>query len=168
MYMHKDQHTLGAVFLLHLLFHAAVFDLTRISLAGFSFPLATAFRGAPFTFLQECQRRCFLHAHEISNMVHEAEPYKAMIADQSMWAGALFESAKIQLVYAATVQTNAQTHQLVRQNLRAHLHLLDFLHTGKGEQSPCVRTNLPLSNIGSLLILLPDSRNSLSMHAVRP
>jgi hypothetical protein len=168
MYTHEDQHTLGAVFLLHLLFYAAVFDLARISLAGFSFPLATAFRGAPFTFLQECQRRCFLHAHEISNMVREVEPYKAIIADQPMWAGALFESAKIQIVYAATVQTNAQTHQLVRQNLRAHLYLLDFLHTGTGEQSPCVSSNLPLSSNGNLLTLMPDSRHSLSMHAVRP
>ncbi|KAL2839046.1 hypothetical protein BJX68DRAFT_272338 [Aspergillus pseudodeflectus] len=144
MYMHKDQHILSAVLLLHLLFHAAMFDLTRISLPGFSFPLATGFRGAPPVFLQDCQRRCFHHAHEVSNLVRKVLPDKAMIADQPLWSGVLFESAKIQIVFTATVQNDTYTQEMVRQNLRAHLDLFAFLHTGKEERSPCVRVILSL------------------------
>ncbi|KAJ0420218.1 hypothetical protein BJY00DRAFT_313155 [Aspergillus carlsbadensis] len=143
-YMHRDQNTLGAVLLLHLLFHAAIFDLTRISLPGFSFPLATGFRGAPPAFLHDCQTRCFLHAYEVSKLVRKTLPYKAMIADQPMWAGVVFEASKIQIVFAATVHHNAETHELVKQNLRAHLDLLDFMYTGNEERSPCIRVILSL------------------------
>ncbi|KAL3442718.1 hypothetical protein BJX65DRAFT_312487 [Aspergillus insuetus] len=144
MYMHRDQHILNAVFHFYLLFHAAMFDLTRISIPGFSFPLATAFRGAPPVFLQDCQRRCFHHAHVVSNLVRKVLPHKGLIVDQPLWSGVLFESAKIQIVFTATVQNDTHTREMVRQNLRANLDLLEFLHTGKEEQSPCVRVILSL------------------------
>jgi hypothetical protein len=89
-----------------------------------------------------------------------------MIADQPLWSGVLFESAKIQIVFTATVQNDTHTQEMVRQNLRAHLDLFAFLHTGKEERSPCVRTHPPLSNYYILLSRL-GPRYSFTVHAVR-
>ncbi|KAL2845514.1 hypothetical protein BJY01DRAFT_247666 [Aspergillus pseudoustus] len=144
MYMHKDQHTLGAVFFLHLLFHAAMFDLTRISLPGFSFPLATGFQDAPTVFVQDCQKRCRSHAHGISNLVRTAASHRDITLDQPGWGDIVFESSKIQIVHAATVGNDPDSQQTARQNLRAHLELLEFLYNGGEERSPYIRVILSL------------------------
>jgi hypothetical protein len=54
-YVHKELNILGAIYMLHFLFHAIFTDLTRISLPGYAFPLAAAFHTAPLPFLQQCQ-----------------------------------------------------------------------------------------------------------------
>jgi hypothetical protein len=73
MYTHRDQHTLGAVFFLHLAYHAALCDLTRVALPGFAFPLAGAFHHAPVGFLSQCQRRAQFHAAKISVLIRQGQ-----------------------------------------------------------------------------------------------
>ena len=74
MYAQKDQHILGAVVSLHLFYHAALCDLTRISLPGFNFPLAVAFQKVPVEFALQCQE---VHTHENKRKICVEYEYKS-------------------------------------------------------------------------------------------
>lgn len=139
MYILKDQHTLGAVFSLHLLFNAAIFDLTRISLAGFNFPLAAAFRHAPRDFVTQCQQRCRFHAMVVSDTLREGFIHQgAGVFDDFFCADVALESAKIQIIYSATVDNADECREGTKNNLQANLKLLKLIHTGKQGISPYV------------------------------
>ncbi|OIW27650.1 hypothetical protein CONLIGDRAFT_441613 [Coniochaeta ligniaria NRRL 30616] len=143
-YIHKDQNITGAVFFLHALCHAAMFDLTRISIPGFTFPLASGFRNAPAEFQLDCQRRCRFHASEASKIISQAFEHDTTIFDQPFIADLALESAKIQILYSATVDNGVQSVDMTKHNLRTNLRLLKFLHTGRSGQSPHIRALLPL------------------------
>ncbi|KIV79656.1 hypothetical protein PV11_07205 [Exophiala sideris] len=68
-YILKELNMLGPVFFIHFAYHAAVADLTRVSLPGFDFPLAATFADVPHHFRQNCQRLCRQHADEISRLI---------------------------------------------------------------------------------------------------
>lgn len=137
-YIHKEQHIGGAVFFLHMIYHAAVFDLTRISLAGFNFPLAGAFAGAPPDFRADCQKRCRFHASEVSNVIRQGFRHGAAAFDQPFCADVALESAKIQIIYTSTVANDAESVELTKTNLRTNLQLLKVLHAGRDGLSPYV------------------------------
>ena len=137
-YIHKEQHITGAVFFLHALCHAAMFDLTRISMPGFAFPLAAGFRNSPIEFQLDCQRRCRFHASEASNIFSQAFIHDTTVFDQPFIADVALESAKIQIIYSATVDNSVQLVETTKHNLRTNLRFLQFMHAGKEGRSPHV------------------------------
>ncbi|TXC02706.1 hypothetical protein FocTR4_00015641 [Fusarium oxysporum f. sp. cubense] len=84
-YVHKELNTLESLFYLHLSYHILVCDLTRISIPGFAFPLAAAFRAAPQAFTSHCQ-----------------EHLSFLFAESTTYA-ATYEATKIMIVYAASL-----------------------------------------------------------------
>jgi hypothetical protein len=56
-YTLQDQNTIGPYFFLPLTYHACVFDLTRVTLPGYSFPLAAAFFQVPESLLSNIAAR---------------------------------------------------------------------------------------------------------------
>lgn len=115
---------LGGVFAMHILLHAVVFDLTRVSLPGFSFPLAERFRDAPTGFVQECQQQCFSHAEQVSHLIRKATDMNRMAYSDAFCADVAMETAKIQIIYSATLSGMPQLVSGVRANVRANI---DFI-----------------------------------------
>jgi len=138
MYILKDQHMLGAVFFLHLLYHAALCDLTRISLPGFSFPLAARMREANAAFISQCQRRCQFHAESISDLIRKGRPHGRIAFDDLFTAGCTFESTKIQMVFSVTVDSNVATMQKTRENVLSNFELMNTLNLDEAGSSPHV------------------------------
>ncbi|KAH8652179.1 hypothetical protein BX600DRAFT_89412 [Xylariales sp. PMI_506] len=149
MYIHSDQHTIGAVFALNLFFHAAFFDLTRLSLAGFNFPLAVGFADAPPGFRTQVQGLCRFHANKISELIRQGLDYPGRAAfDDPFCLDIAFESAKIQIIHAATATNNdIETATLTRTNLNTNLELLKYLHAGQMGQSRYIQALLPLCEV---------------------
>jgi hypothetical protein len=139
MYTHRDQHTLGAVFFLHLAYHAALCDLTRVALPGFAFPLAGAFHHAPVGFLSQCQRRAQFHAAKISVLIRQGQRHGRMAFDDPFVADATFESTKIQIVFAAVVSNDADFIQQTARNIRTNIELLHTLSQEEVGPNPYVR-----------------------------
>lgn len=140
LYMHKDQHTLGAVFSLHLLYHAALCDLTRISLPGFGFPLASAFQDAPTEFIAQCQQRCQFHARKISHIVRQGKSHGRVAFDDPFAADATFESTKVQIICSAIMPHTSDDTVTTTSNIIDNLELLNMLSYSSTEPNPCVRT----------------------------
>jgi hypothetical protein len=138
MYTHKDQHILSAVISLHLFFHAALCDLTRISLPGFNFPLAVGFQRAPMDFTVQCQERCLFHAREISIIVARARPHAPLAFDDGFVADAVTESTKIHIVCAATNLGNIASGPDAATTIYNNLDILKMLSLGKPRPSPFV------------------------------
>lgn len=134
MYIHKETHTLGAVCGLHFLYHSAVTDLTRITLPGYDFPLAAAFRSAPSVFVRQCQERCRYHADMVVNLVRLGLRIGTQAFDDPHCAMAAFESTKIQIVHTVTATPNRPPHRdIAEEHIKSNLQLLGashFLGTG--------------------------------------
>ncbi|KAI0152689.1 hypothetical protein GGR57DRAFT_168446 [Xylariaceae sp. FL1272] len=152
MYVLRDQHLLGAVFQLHLLVNSVIFDLLKISLAGFTFPLAIAFRNAPPEFRSQCQTRCRFHANEVSNLMQRglgksegSNGYQDRAAfDDPFCRAIVFESAKIQVVHTATVANEPSSIQFTRRNLQMTFSLFDLLQDGEEGTNKYAHALLPL------------------------
>ncbi|KAI1265393.1 hypothetical protein F5Y18DRAFT_386404 [Xylariaceae sp. FL1019] len=152
MYVLRDQYLLGAVFQLHLLFNSVTFDLLKISLAGFTFPLAVAFRNAPPEFRSQCQNRCRFHANEVSNLLRRgltkseaSNEFQDRVAFDDPFCRAIaFESAKIQVVYTATVANEPSSIQLTRRNLQMAFSLFDLLQDCEEGENKYAHALLPL------------------------
>lgn len=128
MYVLKDKGILGGVFVLHLLIHAVIFDLTRTSLAGFNFPMSADFKHAPDDFRTQCQDRCRFHADQVSQLIRKAMGHGRSAFDDVFCADAAMESAKIQIVYAATVNRVPQIVSATRSNLCTNIEFLKSLN----------------------------------------
>lgn len=135
LYMHKDQHLIGAVLFLHLGYHAAVFDLTRITLPGFTFPLSSSFRDAPADFRFKFQQRCRYHSTEVSKLIRQAFVHGAVALDQPFFGDIALESTKIEIIYAATVDNSIESIEMTKRNVVTNLQIFKLLHIGKEGQS---------------------------------
>jgi hypothetical protein len=144
-YLLKDQHMLGAVFFLHLLYQAAICDLCRTSLPGFDFPLAAAFRDAPASFITQCQQRCYFHAESISQIIRKGLRHGRIAFGDPFVADATFESTKIQIVYAATLRHDPDAIKLTTINLQTNIKLLDTLSSNESGGSYHVSDPAPLT-----------------------
>ncbi|KAH6606903.1 hypothetical protein Trco_006056 [Trichoderma cornu-damae] len=131
----KEQGLIGSVFALHLFIHAVIFDLTRISLAGFSFPLAPAFKSAPVEFRTHCQHLCRYHASQVSEIIRTGISFSPNAFDDLFCPDATVESTKVQIVYAATVDQSPETMQRTRDNIITNLNFLLGIH-GRGKDAP--------------------------------
>lgn len=138
LYVLKDNRELGSVVFLHILYHAAVCDLTRIAMPGFNFPLASAFRGASTEFIRQCSQRCLFHAEEISNIIDQVGSAGSCAFDDPAIADATAESAKIQIIYSAAV-SNHPDAEATREKILINLRLLDAMRLDRDKASPHVR-----------------------------
>ncbi|KAL9562649.1 hypothetical protein ACKAV7_013213 [Fusarium commune] len=68
-YVHKELNTLESLLYLHRSYHILICDLTRISIPGFAFPLAAAFRATPQAFISHCQDVCRHHAAQVTKIL---------------------------------------------------------------------------------------------------
>ncbi|OTA81399.1 hypothetical protein M434DRAFT_211175 [Hypoxylon sp. CO27-5] len=128
-YIHRDQGSLGPFYFLYLVYHACVCDLTRITLAGYNFPLAAALTHAPADFKSRYQRMCFDHAQSISQLLRDGTKYGTEALDDYFTATAAFESTKIQVVFLATLARGNHTiYNQVTENLRTNLNVLTLVH----------------------------------------
>ncbi|KAI0145755.1 hypothetical protein F4776DRAFT_373660 [Hypoxylon sp. NC0597] len=128
-YIHRDQGNLGPFYFLYLVYHACVSDLTRITLAGYNFPLAAALTHAPADFKARYQKMCFDHAQSISQLLRDGIKYGIESLDDYFTATAAFESTKIQVVFLATLARGNHTiYNQVVENLRTNLNVLTLVH----------------------------------------
>lgn len=129
---------LGGVFFLHFLIHAVVFDLTRISLPGFNFPLAAAFESASPEFLSQCRQRCRFHAMQVTDLVRSGLAHGRIPFDDIFTADAALEAAKIQIIYAATADHSPEVLQTTRDNVEMTLRFFQTFHFGQSGPSQYV------------------------------
>ncbi|KAH7329468.1 hypothetical protein B0I35DRAFT_474073 [Stachybotrys elegans] len=137
-------HSLGGLLFFHFLIHAVVFDLTRISLPGYNFPLAAAFHHAPQQFVRQCQDRCRFHAVHISNLIRKGLEFGRAVFADVFCADAALESAKIQIIYAATVNHTPHIYTATQENINLHLTFFKVFNRGRNGPSQWARTLLPL------------------------
>ncbi|KAM0431756.1 hypothetical protein ACHAPT_005006 [Fusarium lateritium] len=150
------------------MYNAAIFDLTRISLAGFSFPLAGAFQHAPPEFRSQCQERCRFHAAAVSDIIRQGLTHGRVAFDDSFCADAALESSKVQIIHSATVANDDQSVEKTRQNLRTTLELFGLLHANQDGQSTYVRTLLPLCILFGFRDIAEEWRDSQTPHRMSP
>ncbi|KAI1410536.1 fungal-specific transcription factor domain-containing protein [Hypoxylon sp. FL1857] len=128
-YIHRDQGSLAPFYFLHLAYHACVSDLTRITLAGYNFPLAAGLTHAPPDFKAQYQKMCFDHAKSISQLLRDGIKYGTESLDDYFTATAAFESTKIQVVFLATLtRGDHNIYNQVVDNLRTNLEVLMLTH----------------------------------------
>lgn len=127
----QEQRILGGVFFLHFLLQAIVSDLTRPSLPGFNFPLAGAFEAATPEFRTQCQGRCRYHAMQTTALIRQGLSYGRTAFDDIYSADAALEAAKIQVIYAATVNQSLDVIQETRENIGLLMYFFDLFNRGK-------------------------------------
>lgn len=128
-YIQKDQQNLGAFFFLHLIYSACIFDLTRVILPGYNFPLSTTLTNAPSTFKAENQKRCFQHAVKVSEILRTALASGSESLDDTYTSTAAFESTKIQVVYVTTLgKGNTHMYNRVITNINTNMEVLRLTH----------------------------------------
>lgn len=138
---HRDQRSLGALLSLHLIYHSCVSDLTRITLAGYNFPLALACSRAPVDWLLRMQERCLAHAGRVSRLLANGLALGTGALDDSIVPAVAFESTKIQVVYAATLaRGRAETTSTIARNVQFNLEAINMLHGGLSRTSKHVRS----------------------------
>jgi hypothetical protein len=130
-YFQTENRILGSVFFLSFLFNATMFDLTRISLPGFNFPLAAAFRRAPLDFKEHCQARCRYHANQISELIRQGLVSGKDAFRDPFCTHAAFESLKILIVHSTTSMSQGhverdQTVENIRTNLNFICSILQY------------------------------------------
>ena len=140
----QEQQILGGVFLLHYLLHAIVSDLTRPSLPGFNFPLAGAFEAATPDFRTYCQNRCRHHAVQTTGLIRQGLSYGRTPFDDIYSADAALEAAKIQIIYAATVNQSPDIIQETRENISLLMYFFNLFNRGKRGSSQYVSAMLAL------------------------
>jgi hypothetical protein len=77
-------------------------DLTRVSLPGFNFPLATAFEQVSDEFRQKCRQLCRHHADEVSRLIEIGLQHGIRPFDDIFCFTAAYEVTKIQIIDSAT------------------------------------------------------------------
>lgn len=120
----KSQNVLGGVFTLHLLMHAIVFDLTRVSISGFTFPITPHFKLGPESFQSDCRRQCRMHAEKASQLIREVMNHGRTALDDTFCADAALESAKIQIVCSATSGDGPQALSTLRANVSSNIEFI--------------------------------------------
>lgn len=129
--------------MLHFFYHSLICDLTRISLPGFDFPLASSFRTAPLAFRRQCQERCRFHADEISRLIRTGLIHGRRAFDDLHCAMAAVESVKIQIAHTCTATLNDRDERAkTAANIRSNMTLLDMVHLERDRPNPYVSTSL--------------------------
>jgi hypothetical protein len=125
-YIHKDMENLGQIFFLHLCYHGAATDLTRIALPGFSFPLAKLLDNATEQFRKQCQKRSRYHSDEISRYISMGLPYGTKPFDDQLCHLTAFQATKVQVVHSAIESECNAERELTELNIKTNIRLLNF------------------------------------------
>lgn len=142
-YIQKDQQNLGAFFFLHLVYHACIFDLTRITLAGYNFPLSASLTDAPSNFKAEYQQKCFHHADALSWTLQTGLTYGIECLDDHYTSTAAFESTKIQVIYFTTLgKGDHDLYNRISSNINTNLQVLTLNHIHPDMANVYVRNTL--------------------------
>lgn len=129
MYGQKELYNLSAFFTLHLMYHSCIFDLTRVTLAGYSFPLATAMASAPMDAKKRYQFMAWEHAVKVSDLLNKSFEYGSAALDDYFVPTAAFESTKIQVIYTTTVANgDADVYASAASNVNTNLRVLTATH----------------------------------------
>ncbi|VUC20648.1 unnamed protein product [Clonostachys rosea] len=143
----KRNQSLGGVFFLHFLIHAAIFDLTRVSLPGFAFPIARAFQSVSTEFSSYCQQRCRFHAARATDLVRKGLQHGRTPFDDIFTADAALEAIKILIIYNATVDPSPDTSRQTWEDVQTTLQFFDLFHSSKDGPKSYMGTLLPLCYI---------------------
>ncbi|OQV07020.1 Fungal specific transcription factor domain-containing protein [Cladophialophora immunda] len=128
MYILKELNMLGPVFALHLFYHTAVSDLTRVSLPGFNFPLAATFEEVSEGFRRDCQRRCRHHADEVSRLIGIGLKHGTRPFDDPFCFTAAYETTKIQIIHCTTTENRRQRERSSAEaNIRCNTRLMTLM-----------------------------------------
>lgn len=127
----KRSQSLGGVFFLHFLIHAAIFDLTRVSLPGFAFPIARAFQSVSTEFSSYCQQRCRFHAARAIDLVRKGLQHGRTPFDDMFTADAALEAIKILIIYNATVDPSPDISRQTWGDVQTTLQFFDLFHSSK-------------------------------------
>ncbi|RMJ15619.1 hypothetical protein CDV36_004684 [Fusarium kuroshium] len=129
LYIHKEQHTLGPYFFLHLAYHACVFDLTRVTLPGYSFPLSAAFFHVPEDFTLKYRHEAWYHACCVSKLLETGLECGTETLDDHFTSTAAFESTKIQVIYLTTMANgSSRLYNEGIANINTNLRVLTVTH----------------------------------------
>ncbi|TPX11114.1 uncharacterized protein E0L32_007975 [Thyridium curvatum] len=143
-YIHKEMNVLSSIFFLHLGYHLAVTDLTRVALPGFNFPLANAFRNAPGEFRAQVQRRARYHADEVTRIIRLGLSHADRAFEDAFCYVAAFEATKIQIVDTAVAGITGHTKERrrIEEDIRTNIRLI----SRKGRDATVMhrRTLMPL------------------------
>ena len=131
-YIHKETNTLSSLMFLHMAYHAAMFDLTRISLPGFNFPLAASFQTVPHDFRQQCQQRCRYHSDQVSDLIQIGMAHGTQAFDDAFCFVAAYEATKVQIIHETTVAGNDPgCRRRTEYNLKTNIKLMNLKgHSG--------------------------------------
>ena len=129
-YIHRDQHQLGAFFALHLVYHQCYCDLYRVVLPGYHFPISVLFNGAPEGFTQKYQEQCQQHAVIISQVAQQgSELIEDAFADP-LCGICIYESTKVQVIYMTCVALGqSEIWDSTAQNIKTNLAVLQVIET---------------------------------------
>lgn len=151
MYVQKELSNLSSFFTLHLMYHSCIFDLTRVTLAGYSFPLAAAMASAPIDAKKRYQLMAWEHAVEVSDLLNKSFECGSGALDDYFVPTAAFESTKIQVIYSTTVANgDADIYARTASNINTNLHVLTATH-------PFV--DMPNIYVSAMTILVCNSAN---------
>ncbi|KAL2672211.1 hypothetical protein Neosp_012912 [[Neocosmospora] mangrovei] len=129
LYIHKEQGTLGPYFFLHLAYHACVFDLTRVTLPGYSFPLSAAFFQVPQDFALKYRYEAWYHACCVSKVLETGLECGTGTLDDHFTSTAAFESTKIQVIYLTTTANGSpRLYSEGMANINTNLRVLTETH----------------------------------------
>lgn len=128
-YIHKEQKNLAAFLSMFVLYHVSVSDLTRITLAGYNFPLAAAFAHAPLDFLERQQAECLRSAEALTSVFEIGFSHDIESAADMISAAAAFESTKVQVIHLTTIGKGVTTPVArVKHKINSNLRILAALH----------------------------------------
>lgn len=89
-YIHQEQHTLGVLFFIYLIYYACVFDLARVTLPGYNFPLAQGLFQAPEDFIIKYREQAWHHACCVSRLLAKALEFSSEALDNHFVPTAAF------------------------------------------------------------------------------
>ncbi|PKS12422.1 hypothetical protein jhhlp_000628 [Lomentospora prolificans] len=147
-YIHKEQNTPGSYFFLHLMYHACVFDLTRVTLPGYNFPLAAALADAPADFIVKNRQKAWHHACCVSTLLSSALECGSGALDDHYTSTAAFESTKIHVIYLTTVANgDSSSYSHCIDHINTNLRVLTETHPYSDMPNVYLSALLPLLQI---------------------
>lgn len=140
-YIHLQQHQLSAFYLLHLLYHQCYCDLLRITLPGYTFPLAATFNNAPPGFVDSIRQRCYKETKIISNILKKGLQQVVNPFDDPLCAACAYEATKIQIIFVSTCGgSETQAWDEVARDVLANLTVLRLLRSDRDSLAPLLKS----------------------------
>lgn len=106
-----------------------MFDLTRVTLPGYSFPLSSAFFQVPQDFTLKYRHEAWYHACCVSELLETGLECGTGTLDDHFTSRAAFESTKIQVIYLTTMASGSpRLYSEGMANINTNLRVLTETH----------------------------------------